>query len=107
MQLVSLAVLHGDPPQVLIAEDLETLQWRIALEFVAKTDPDDLEPADAEAIRQGLLDEQWGVAVERWLLSNDEKLDVYESWELYQPDDVEMGPAELQFTPLFRTPPTS
>lgn len=107
MRTVSLAVLHGDPPQVIVAEDLETLQWRIALEIVAQTEPGDLEPADAEVIRRGLLAEQWGVAVERWLLSNDEKLDVYESWELYEPGDVEMGPAELQFKPLFRgSPPT-
>lgn len=105
MQLVSLAVLHGDPPQVIIADDLPTLHWRIALEIVARTDPSELSPGDAAAIRQDLLDEQWGAAVERWLLANNEALDVYESWELHTAGDVEIAPAELQFTPLFRAPP--
>lgn len=101
-QVVSLAVLHGDPPHVIVAEDLETLQWRIALEIVARTNPDRLPVGDARQIREDLLEERWGAAVERWLRGTDEMLDVYESWELFEPDDVALAPAELQFTPLFR-----
>ena len=101
--VVSLAVLHGDPPHVIIADDLETLNWRIALELVARTDPSRLSASDAAAIRHDLLNEHWAAAVERWVLVNDECLDVYESWELYRPADVELAPVELQFTPLFKT----
>lgn len=99
--LVSIAILHGDPPEVIIADDLETLHWRIALDIVAQSSPDQLDPADVAQIQQDLLDERWGAAVERWLRSTDAILDVYESWDLYQPADVELAPAELQFTPLF------
>lgn len=101
--LVALAVLHGDPPQVIVADDLETLNWRIALEIVARTAPDALPAGIAEQIRQDLLQEHWAAAVERWLMSKDARLDVYESWELYRPADVELAPVELQFTPLFQT----
>lgn len=101
--IVALAVLHGDPPQVVIAEDLETLNWRIAIELVAQSDPNELGNAVAEQIRHDLLDEQWGSAVERWIRATDEILDVYESWELHRPSDIELASAELQFTPLFRT----
>ena len=34
--VVSLAVLHGEPPQVLVADD-DTLHWLLALEVVART----------------------------------------------------------------------
>jgi hypothetical protein len=99
--LVSLAVLHGDPPHVIVAEDLDTLHWRLALDIVAQTDPAALPSGTADQIRDDLLNELWGAAVERWLLSNNETLDVYESWDLHGPSDVELAPVELQFTPLF------
>ena len=103
--VVSIAVLHGDPPHVIVAEDLTTLNWRIALELVAQTPPADLPELEAEQIREDLLEEQWGAAVERWVRCTDAWLDVYESWELHRAAEVELAPAELQFTPLFRDSP--
>lgn len=100
--VVSLAVLHGEPPQVLVADDLPTLHWLIALEVVARTAPGDLPEATAAEIRQSLLDERWGDAVEAWVLTTDARLDVYASWDLFQAADVALGSAELQFRPLFR-----
>ena len=100
--ILSIAVLHGDPPRVIVAEDLPTLNWRIALELVAQTPAADLPELEAEQIRADLLEEQWGDAVERWVRCTDAWLDVYESWELHLAAEVELAPAELQFTPLFR-----
>jgi hypothetical protein len=99
--IVSIAVLHGDPPQVIVAEDLTALQWRIALELVAQTPASSL-GGEAELIQEELLGEQWGAAVERWVQCTDAWLDVYESWPLHLAEEVELAPAELQFTPLFR-----
>lgn len=102
VDIVAIAVLHGDPPHVIVAEDIETLNWRIALELVARTDPERLGAGVAEEIRGYLLDEQWGSAVERWMDVTDETLDVYPSWELHRRADVDLASAELQFKPLFR-----
>lgn len=102
VEIVALAVVHGDPPHVIVAEDLETLHRRLALELVARTDPARLGPDLAEVIRQHLLDEQWGSAVELWMGVWGETLDVYPSWDLHRAADAEMASAELQFTPLFR-----
>lgn len=99
---LSLAVLHGDPPQVIIAQDLETLQWRLALDIVARTPASELAVEDATQIRADLLEERWGSAVGRWVSVTSAVLDVFESWDLYLPSDVALAPAELQFTPLFR-----
>lgn len=100
-RIVSVAVLHGDPPTVIVAEDLDTLHWRIALDLVARTPASRLGPGLAEELRAYLRAEQWGTAVERWLGVVGEALDVYESWDLHGPGDVELGPVELEFTPLF------
>jgi hypothetical protein len=103
-RVVSIAVLHADPPHVIVAEDLPTLSWRIALELVAKTPASELPELEAEEIRNDLLEEQWGSAVEKWVLCTGAWMDVYESWDLHLAEEVELAPAELQFTPLFRAP---
>ena len=100
--VVSVAILHGDPPHVIVAEDLAALHWRIAIELVAQTPASTLGETEAESIKADLLAEQWGAAVERWVRCTDAWMDVYESWELHRAEEVELAPAELQFTPLFR-----
>lgn len=97
-----MAVLHGDPPHVIIADDEPTLSWRIALELVAQTDPASLPPGELEPLRHELLNEFWGAAVERWVRITDAVIDIYSAWDLFTSEELEMAPAELQFTPLFR-----
>ena len=99
--VVSVAIVHGDPPRVIVAEDLTALHWRIALEVVAQTPAASL-GTEADRIKEELLGEQWGAAVERWVRCTNAWMDVYESWELHRAAEVELAPAELQFTPLFR-----
>jgi len=101
-EIVSIAVLHGDPPDVFVAEDLETLHRLLALRVVAQVPSTSLPKRVVDEIRAALLDERWGAAVEAWMRTNDEVLDVYESWDLVLATDVELVDAELQFTPLFQ-----
>ena len=100
-RLVACAVVRHDPPQVFVAEDLETLSWVLALELVAATPARALPSNVRDALRAALLDERWGDAVELWIVHGDVPVDVYSSTDLFAPADVELAPAELQFRPLF------
>jgi hypothetical protein len=100
--IVSYAVVHDDPPEVYLAEDVDTLQWVLALRVVAQSPAASIDPADAEVIRAALLAEEWGQAVFEWIQATGRTVDVYPSIEVHEARHVVMGPAELQFTPLFR-----
>jgi hypothetical protein len=99
---VSIAVLHGDPPDVFLASDLPTLHRLLALEVVARSLPNELPTEVVPVVRRALMEERWGDAVEAWMRTNDERLDVYESWDVVEPGDVELTHEELQFRPLFQ-----
>ncbi len=100
-RLVACAVVRDDPPQVFVAEDLETLNWVLAIRLIARTPGRELDPELRQKLRQALRREEWGTAVELWMRDRPE-VDVYPSLELYGEKDVELGPLELDFTPLFR-----
>lgn len=100
-RLVACAVVRHDPPEVYVAEDIETLNWVLALQVVAATPARSLPHAIRDDLRTALLDERWGDAVELWIVHGDVPVDVYASTDLFVPADVEFAPAELQFRPLF------
>ena len=104
-KVVAMAVLHGDPPEVIVADDEPTLAWRIALELVAKTDPSKIASAELDLLRQELRNEHWGAAVERWVRITDVVIDIYSAWDLHTVEDLDIAPAELQFSPLFQDGP--
>ena len=58
--------------------------------------------AELDLLRQELLNEFWGAAVERWVRITDAVIDIYSAWDLHTADDLELAPAELQFAPLFQ-----
>ena len=97
---VACAVVRDDPPQVFIAEDQDALNWVLALQLIARTPGHELPEGLRDRLRQALLDEQWGDAVELWMTSRP-AVDVYPSYDLYMRRDVELAAQELQFTPLF------
>ena len=103
MQL-AYAVVRFDPPQVFVADDVDTLQWVLALQVVARTPAPVLDGATAASLRGALLAEEWGRAVFEWINATGTPVDVYPEIEVYEARHVAMGPAELQFTPLFREP---
>ena len=73
------------------------MSWR-------RTRPSDLTPGTAGVLREALLAEEWGQAVFEWINATDIPVDVYPSIQVYDAEHVAMGPAELQFTPLFVDP---
>lgn len=101
-RIVSVAVVRSDPPQVFIAEDMETMNWVLALRLVATEEPRLIGEDLTSLFREALLDEQWADAVVLWMEHTDIEVDVYASEDLFTARDVEFAPTELQFTPLFR-----
>jgi hypothetical protein len=98
------AVVHDDPPQVYAAEDVDVLQWVIALEVVARTPASELSPSTVVALRQALLDERWAEAVELWMSTSGTVIDVYpDGLRVWTADLIQADIADirLQFTPLF------
>ena len=99
--LVACAVVRDDPPRVFVAEDLATLNWVLACQLVAKTPGGDLPPGERDALRTALTEQRWGDAVYAFIARTGIAVDVYESTDLFGRSDVEVGPLELQLTPLF------
>lgn len=98
---VACAVVHDDPPQVLLAEDLDTLHWVLALRLVAAT-PSGEVPAHLRApLRAALLEERWADAVVMWMSFRAGAVDVYPSHDLFRAGDLPVASAELQFRPLY------
>lgn len=64
---VACAVVREDPPQVFVAEDLETLNWVLALKLIARMPGREVPEALVQPLRAALLDEQWGEAVALWM----------------------------------------
>jgi hypothetical protein len=102
--IVCCAIVHGDTPEVFLADDLDTLHWVLALQLVAQSRAEDFSPSTRETLREALLEERWADAVVEWMSSTGQAVDVYPSFDVYTaaalPPDLAM--IELQFTPLFR-----
>jgi hypothetical protein len=99
--VVACAVVRDDPPRVFVAEDLDTLNWVLACQLVAKTPGRDLPPGERAALRRALREERWGDAVFAFIARTGTAVDVYESTELHVAAEAAVGPLELQLTPLF------
>ena len=99
--VVACAVVRDDPPRLFVAEDLDTLNWVLACQLVAKTPGRDLPPGERAALRQALREERWGDAVFAFIARTGTAVDVYESTELHAAAEAAVGPLELQMTPLF------
>jgi hypothetical protein len=100
-RLVACAVVRDDPPRVFVAEDLATLNWVLACQLVATTPGSDLPVGERDALRVALTERRWGDVVFAFINRTGIAVDVYESTELFGPADLEVGPLELQLTPLF------
>jgi hypothetical protein len=99
---ISCAVVRDDPPEVFVADDIETLHWVLALNLIARTRGSDVSTEQRDALRSALRDERWGDAVELWMTVYPGEIDVYPSYDFYVARDVALAADELQFTPLFR-----
>ena len=99
--VVACAVVRDDPPRVFVAEDLATLNWVLACQLVATTPGADLTAGERDALRRALREERWGDAVFALISRTGVAVDVYESTELHAAGEADVGPLELQLTPLF------
>lgn len=98
------AVVHDEPPHVFAAEDVDVLQWVIALEVVARTPASSLAGVVVERLREALLEERWGEAVELWMETSNTVIDVYpDGLRVWTANEIQPDIADvrLQFTPLF------
>jgi len=98
---LSYAIVRDEPPEVYLAEDIDTLHWVLALQVVARSRPDELPGAAVGTIRAALLDERWADAVVEWIGATGRPIDVYPGIEVHEARHIEMASAELHFTPLF------
>jgi hypothetical protein len=98
---VACAVVRDDLPEMFIAEDLETLNWVLALRLIARTPGREVPAALRARLREAVLDERWGDAVELWMHVHPGEIDVYPSYDFHTSRDVDLAAEELQFTPLF------
>lgn len=99
---VACAVVRDDPPEMFIADDIDTLNWVLALHLIARTPGHEIGAELRLELRAALVDERWGDAVELWLRIHPGEIDVYPSYDFYTPRDVDLAAEELQFTPLFQ-----
>lgn len=98
---VAVAIVHGDPPEVFVAEDMDVLHWTLALKWVAQAHPSTVVGV-RDSLRRDLLAEQWADAVVTYMDHIGTVVDVFPQHDFFTERSVAMGAAELQFTPLFR-----
>lgn len=104
MSSVAYAVVRDEPPTVYAADSIDILQRLLALEVVARSVPNDLDPKARDRMRKALLDERWADAVVEWIDTTGVAIDVYTHLHVYSEDDLPSGliGAQLQFAPLYR-----
>ena len=99
--VVACAVVRDDPPRVFVAEDLDTLNWVLACQLVAKTPGRDLPPASAPRCARPCAKSAGATPSSRSSPARASAVDVYESTEMHVAAEAAVGPLELQLTPLF------
>lgn len=103
---VAYALVHrrGDPGQVLIAEDVESIGQAIALHVIARTSPREVGSSLGE-IRSALLEHRWADAVAAWMDATGHVVDCYPDEPIWgSASEEELIGFEIQFTPLFDDP---
>lgn len=99
---IAYAVVPGDDPVVVLAEDEETLTRAVALRVVATTRAAELGGA-VSGIRQALLEDQWLEAVQLWMSATGLVVDGYPSERVWSQEslDDERTSMELRMMPIF------
>lgn len=83
-----MALVHEDPPRVLVAADEHALSRVIAVEIVCEEDPTAIDAGALSEIRSALLAEDWGSAVAAWIEATGVRVDVH-------PDEPVVGAAGM------------
>ena len=99
--VVACAVVRDDPPRVFVAEDLDTLNWVLACQLVATTPGGDLPAGERDALRLALREERWGTRCSRSSRVPAWRWTCTRAPSCTLAAEAEVGPLELQLTPLF------
>lgn len=99
------AVVRGDEPKVVLAENAEVISRALALTLAAQLPADQVSsPARLERIRSALLEERWGDALLEWIDETGTAVDVYdEAPKVWSEDglDVDNASLEIRLSPIF------
>lgn len=100
---VAVAILHSDPPEVLLASNADVLSRLIALKIVAQTDPANLGAHDLSTIRDALLDGRWADAVVAWIEAGNQPIDAYPDEDVWTEArlDEELASLEIRMQKIF------
>lgn len=100
---VAVAIVHSDPPEVLLASNADVLTRLVALKVVAQTDPRELGPGDLSAIREALLDGRWADAVVAWIDAGNQPIDAYPDEDVWTEArlDEESASFEIRMQRIF------
>jgi hypothetical protein len=103
---VAVAVVHGDPPEVFLAENDATLGRLLALQLVAPTPSAQLAPDVLREIRAALLEERWADALTTWMEATGAVVDAYPDEEVVQDEALNLDRAsiEIRMAPIFVDP---
>lgn len=99
------AVIRGEEPQIVLAEDARVLSRALALTLVAQLPARRVSSAARlEDMRQALLEERWADALVTWMEETETTVDVYDEtprvWTGAELDE-EQASLEIRVAPLF------
>jgi hypothetical protein len=89
-------VVHGDPPDVYIAQDEYVLTRLLAVHVVASTDPGGVPAASLTRIRTALLEDRWPDAVGEWIEAMNTPIDVHADVAIWTEPDLDLERASLE-----------
>jgi hypothetical protein len=100
---VAVAIVHSDPPEVLLASNADVLSRLVALKVVAQTDPRDLDGGALATIRDALLEGRWADAVVAWIEAGNQPVDAYPDEDVWTEArlDEEMASLEIRLQRIF------
>jgi hypothetical protein len=74
------ALVHGDEPQLFLAEDEETMSRVLAGELIGQTSGSEFSsPERLHQVREALVSERWAEALAIWIDETGRAVDVYAS----------------------------
>ena len=105
MNVGAYAIVRGEEPQVVLAEDAQVLSRALALTLVAQLPSNQVSTeARLDEMRQALLEERWADALVRWMEETETSVDVYDEtlpiWTGTELDE-EQASLEIRMSPLF------
>lgn len=100
----AIAIIKGDPPEVLLAESATAMARLLAIRVVAAAHPTSFDSETLDTIRTALLEERWAEAVFIWMETFDTFIDIYEEfvpvWTEHELDE-QYASLEIRVSRLF------